>query len=805
MFLTGQRIIEERLPDDRCMYLLSSGSVTVHKGGVEVASLSAGAVVGEITVLGLASRRSSTVIAAETCCTQVLHQSIVVRGLELFPEERQKVLMMALKKTGLADQDAEPVEPSDLTRQISGSWGSAGTNRAFLKVLKKSPLFSSISPHFVDELSNAAADRIYMPGDLIIEQGGNGDSMFIMVFGQAAVFITDPDSIPVTAPEHGEQTSLSRCESRRSRIDRNSMSRVGTLHAGSITGELAMLGVSQVRSATIVAETICSMWEVTQERALTILECFPDAQKHFSLLIVKHLERTVPARFTALPMLRGFDRKLRTLLGLYCERKVLFPGHIVCREGHAGSCMFVINLGRATLEKKGITIRTYVSGSHFGSTVMLGVHKSYLGTLGVVQTCHVLCISRASYIQALDHYPSAQAAKDLKRTEKMNTEQLKDTIQRISARKLVWKRYQGLINPAAMDAGDKVLTEAEMISRVFQGWRKSAAAIKHLRYVRYREKHQYRLMMDKWVMKKREAMARVEQKQHIEQDRLVAVSPFRARVDKPPWEPTRLASKRSLPPVTPEVPPPPPANSATPDSAMLLELLKEWPTPRPSPHYSLKIWGVLADNFESPGVSPSPLLPLLTAPPNSAETDPAANAGALCASPAAGLEGGADVGGDSPAEAAAADSEADAEAQGADGSDSGEDESVRMTLSRSYSFSASDTAGLPTPARRHTLSSALGSFCVADAEDLAPRVGRPKYGIDGPALGASKWPKASASRGPHVGGEIASAIESHDHPRGGGHFNNRRSGRDEVGDASQQPPPPPGKRLGMNRPAPLQC
>ena len=33
-----------------------------------------------------------------------------------------------------------------------------------------------------------------------------------------------------------------------------------------------MLGVMLVRSATIEAETICSMWEITQEQALIILE-----------------------------------------------------------------------------------------------------------------------------------------------------------------------------------------------------------------------------------------------------------------------------------------------------------------------------------------------------------------------------------------------------------------------------------------------------------------------------------------------------------------------------------------------------
>merc|ERR1711937_935484 len=95
MFLTGQRIIDENLADDRCMYILGRGKAKVLKAGQELAVLSSGAVFGEVVCLGLASKRQSTVIAEELCYTQVLQQKDVIRGLEKFPEEREKVLMIA--------------------------------------------------------------------------------------------------------------------------------------------------------------------------------------------------------------------------------------------------------------------------------------------------------------------------------------------------------------------------------------------------------------------------------------------------------------------------------------------------------------------------------------------------------------------------------------------------------------------------------------------------------------------------------------------------------------------------------------
>jgi len=635
MYLSGMKIIDENLPDDKCMYLITSGSVKVTIKGVETACLGPGAVVGEVTVLGLATKRTSSVIATETCHTQVLHQSIVVRGLELFPDERQKVLMMAFKKQGLADDenDDDKAKRSSLSPKAKGT----STHRAFMKVLKASPLFSSTSEQFVDEIEKVAFDRIYMPGDAIIEQGAKGDSMFIMVSGQAGVFVSEAKVLP----KSGTQVVLSEDpdappdQSRKPKLDHRGMSRVGTLHAGSITGELAMLGVMLVRSATIEAETICSMWEITQEQALIILERFPEAQKRFSELVVKHLDRTVPARLQQLNLLRGFERKFRTIIGLYCAKQVFFPGQIIVREGRHGTEMFVINLGKASLEKKGVAIKTLIPGNHFGSTLMLGIDKVYFGTLLVTQTCHLLVISRSSYLQALDHYPSTGVANQLKISEKKNTEELKEIVERVTARKFIWKRYQGLVNPEGQDASDKVHTDAEMILSSFQGWVRAAGILKQRRKKHDRERNQYRHMMEHWVKKKREGLKQMKKRQEEEQALMDAVCPYRQRAieEKSTWEPQRGRRHRKAP-AAEELPPVRPfLSAATPDSAQLVELLKEWPTPRPSPFYNLKVWYVIAESLEAPGSSPSPLLPLLTGPPNTAATDPAASAGPLCASP----------------------------------------------------------------------------------------------------------------------------------------------------------------------------
>merc|ERR1719498_2020028 len=87
IFLQGQKIIDEHSThDDRCMYLIGQGSADVFVGGSVVATLRSGAVVGEVIAVGLAAQRTASVVTAETCYMFVLHQSVVVQGLEPFPD-----------------------------------------------------------------------------------------------------------------------------------------------------------------------------------------------------------------------------------------------------------------------------------------------------------------------------------------------------------------------------------------------------------------------------------------------------------------------------------------------------------------------------------------------------------------------------------------------------------------------------------------------------------------------------------------------------------------------------------------------
>jgi len=591
LFLKGQKIIDENNPDDRCMYLINRGKAKVIKNGVDVAVLHSGAVVGEIIVLGLAHKRTATVVAEETCFMKVLHQPVVVRGLELYPEDRSKVLIAALNDP----QSPQSPPTSTLSSHFTSPLGDASdagapdinaSKKTMAHVLKSSPVLSNVSVEFIEELSLAAMDRIYMPGDMIIEQGTKGDSMLVMVSGTAAVYVTDPTQIgdieDLTPKEVSTPPKYS--------TSKHSMTRVGSLRSGSVGGELAMLGVAQVRSATIFAETICSMWEIAQEEALPIINRHQDSQEYFVGVIVDHLERTVPQRISSLPLFRGFDRKFRTLLSIYCERVAYFPEQQIVREGHTGEKLFVVNFGRARLEKKGVQVKLYNSGTCFGCSVMLGIHKVYIGTLIALQTCHFLTVSRQSYMVALEQYPSHAAAQTLKKTEQLASEALKEAVVRTATRKLILARYRSVMEvaagPEALVPGVPHLTETEILERFIHAWSQRVKYCKKRRNQLQIEDHQRRIMMESWMKKRVEAM------KHAEKLRRMHTKGLEDGADED--------ETVKLPPISP---------NAT-NRHEIASVIKSWPSPRPSPHYKLRVYSVLNSVVKSP-TEAATLLPAL--------------------------------------------------------------------------------------------------------------------------------------------------------------------------------------------------
>lgn len=543
----------------RSLQMVMTGSVLVRgMQGKELPSLGPNGVYGRMSALNLRPRPVGAIafIAAEHCCVEVLHQDVVVRALEIYHDQRPKILMF--------DQDKK----------------GGGNSIDFVEIVANSRIFSNMSQEFVRELASSAVDRIFMPGDAIMHQGAVEYSMFIVVSGTADVYVSDIKN---------EDPQLAR-----ERITKPAkhMSRVSHLSPGAICGELAMLGITPTRSATILASTLCIMWEVLQEKAMAILDRYPQERELFGAVITRNLDSSVPSRLLQLPLLKAFDRKFRMLLTLYCERYAFFPDQQIIKEGEVGDKCFIINLGPAVLQKRGYAVKTFSPGSQFGCDHMLGINRTYCGTLIAMSVCHVLAVSRSSYVLALEQYPSTKANQQLLRQQRAEAKDLRQAIQRITIRKGIWQRYQGSCE-VRLKSNVLFLNEQDLMQRFVKAWHETVREIRTTRMERARRRQEVEEMIENWRVKNEANFKKAAQKRR-EKELL-----HKNVTERGPLEYLDQDTRPSLPRLPKK------------QTQELVSILKAWPSPRPSPHYSLKVWGVMGQELTQPPGKDCRLLPML--------------------------------------------------------------------------------------------------------------------------------------------------------------------------------------------------
>ncbi|KAK5630456.1 hypothetical protein RRF57_006171 [Xylaria bambusicola] len=266
----------------KAMYWLVRGvvAVTSRDGEAIYAELKPGSFFGEIGVL-MNVPRTATIIARTKCLLLVLKKEDLQLELPKFPdmdkairhEAHERLAITAKKRQesgrGLkldhhqnTAREAIPGEvatgeegvikdgvvnnkkrkspsPGALEDPAAGSaLGSGGVN--VRQTLKELPLFSTLPPDILHQLGLNAQPKTYAPFTDIIRQGTLGNEIYFIVRGEAEV---------IHEPPEGQV---------RKRSKRSSLIRP-RLRQGQYFGEVASLGLSQKRTATV--------------RSITVVEC----------------------------------------------------------------------------------------------------------------------------------------------------------------------------------------------------------------------------------------------------------------------------------------------------------------------------------------------------------------------------------------------------------------------------------------------------------------------------------------------------------------------------------------------------
>lgn len=113
-------------------------------------------------------------------------------------------------------------------------------------VIRNKPFFKCLTDDQIARLVGAATVSLFGRGERIVEQGATGSSMFILLTGEADVYVRsqDPDAEPT---------------------------RVATLQLGDYFGEMSLL-TGEARSATISANSDCQVLEISKYQFAQLLQ-----------------------------------------------------------------------------------------------------------------------------------------------------------------------------------------------------------------------------------------------------------------------------------------------------------------------------------------------------------------------------------------------------------------------------------------------------------------------------------------------------------------------------------------------------
>ncbi|MFM9036892.1 MAG: cyclic nucleotide-binding domain-containing protein [Actinomycetota bacterium] len=116
------------------------------------------------------------------------------------------------------------------------------SKKNYLDSLRRVALFSSCSTKDLEKIAKAGDEVTLDAGSVIVDQGQTGREAFVIISGSA------------TVKRNGKK--------------------VATLGAGSVVGELSLLDHGP-RTATVVADTECTMLVISQRQFLAVIDAIP--------------------------------------------------------------------------------------------------------------------------------------------------------------------------------------------------------------------------------------------------------------------------------------------------------------------------------------------------------------------------------------------------------------------------------------------------------------------------------------------------------------------------------------------------
>lgn len=233
-------------------------------------------------------------------------------------------------------------------------------------ILDNSFLFSSLDVEDIDVVLGAFKEVLIKKGETLIEQGADGDKLYLIEKGEANVF--------------KDVTDEKRKETERVKVN--------VMKEGDTVGELALM-YNAPRAATVVAATDLKLWSLDRETFSHIVRDAAAKKREMYEESLKEVE-----------LLKDVDPYERSKVADALKTQTYEKGDEIITEGQEGDTFYLLLDGEAEAFKGGKVVMQYKRGSYFGELALLK-NQPRAATVKAKTNCKVAFMDRKSFKRLL--------------------------------------------------------------------------------------------------------------------------------------------------------------------------------------------------------------------------------------------------------------------------------------------------------------------------------------------------------------------------------------------------------------------
>lgn len=301
--------------------------------------------------------------------------------LEIDPSHTKTQTMLAdlyAKKTGRAASASAPKAEGPVEVSDDDIIAIEEPETAPLPTI---PLFSDLPKNAFIQLMEQMHMRSVLPGEVVIQEGDVGDSMFIVSGGRVKV---------TKVSEAGQELVLAH------------------LSDGAFFGEMALLSEAP-RAASVVAEEETLLFEVSRDVLKQVVQNFPSVRH---ILLRFHRQRLLSNLMATSPIFKPLDVSQRKGLIEKFKSREMPAQEQILQEGQMGDGLYMLLSGRAEVSKdidgKRQVLAHLKEGDVFGEMSLLR-NQPVSASIKTLRKTIVLKLPRRTFSEIVSTHPQLLA------------------------------------------------------------------------------------------------------------------------------------------------------------------------------------------------------------------------------------------------------------------------------------------------------------------------------------------------------------------------------------------------------------